>query len=86
VRCAAADAEYFLGSPPEEAFLSLVFRAMPAAERMEVLRREATREGAVVIYSAIGLDRAKVWLDPFTKELLVYIDSERARAGQHEKQ
>lgn len=25
-------------------------------------------------------------LDPFTKELLVYIDSERARAGQHEKQ
>ena len=30
---------------------------------MEAMR-EAAREGNLVIYSAIGLDRAKVWLDP----------------------
>src|SRR5205814_2299644 len=42
--------------------------SLPPAQRMEVLKREAAREGEVVIYSAIGLDRAKVWLDPFTKE------------------
>jgi iron(III) transport system substrate-binding protein len=38
------------------------------AQRLEVLKKEAAREGALVIYSAIGLDRAKVWLDPFTAE------------------
>jgi iron(III) transport system substrate-binding protein len=41
---------------------------LPAAQRLEVLKKEAAREGALVIYSAIGLDRAKVWLDPFKAE------------------
>jgi glyoxylase-like metal-dependent hydrolase (beta-lactamase superfamily II) len=34
VRCAAADADYFLAGPPEESTLSLIFRAMPARERL----------------------------------------------------
>jgi iron(III) transport system substrate-binding protein len=54
--------------PKEGAAVWASLAALPAAQRIEVLKREATREGAVVIYSAIGLDRAKVWLDPFTKE------------------
>ena len=54
--------------PREGAAVWSYLASLPAAQRMEVLKREAAREGAVVIYSAIGLDRAKVWLDPFTKE------------------
>lgn len=57
-----------LAQPRDGAAVWSYLASLPAAERLEVLRREATREGAVVIYSAIGLDRAKVWLDPFTKE------------------
>jgi glyoxylase-like metal-dependent hydrolase (beta-lactamase superfamily II) len=34
VRCAAADADYFLAGPPEESTLALIFRAMPARERL----------------------------------------------------
>jgi glyoxylase-like metal-dependent hydrolase (beta-lactamase superfamily II) len=34
IRCAAADAEYFLAGPPEEVFMSLVFHALPAGERL----------------------------------------------------
>jgi glyoxylase-like metal-dependent hydrolase (beta-lactamase superfamily II) len=46
VRCAAADAEYFLGAPPEEAFLAMVFRAVPARERMApILDRLETWDG-----------------------------------------
>ena len=56
------------GQPRDAAAVWPYLEAMPGAQRMEVLKREAAREGAVVIYSAIGLDRAKVWLDPFTKE------------------
>jgi iron(III) transport system substrate-binding protein len=54
--------------PKEGAAVWSYLASLPAAQRLEVLKREAAREGAVVIYSAIGLDRAKVWLDPFTKE------------------
>ena len=54
--------------PKEGAAVWSYLATLPAAQRMEVLKREAAREGAVVIYSAVGLDRAKVWLDPFTKE------------------
>ena len=54
--------------PREAAAVWPYLASLPPAQRMEVLKREAAREGAVVIYSAIGLDRAKVWLDPFTKE------------------
>jgi len=54
--------------PREGAAVWSYLASLPAAQRMEVLKREAAREGAVVIYSAIGQDRAKVWLDPFTKE------------------
>ena len=54
--------------PKEGAAVWTYLASLPAAQRMEVLKREAAREGSVVIYSAIGLDRAKIWLDPFTKE------------------
>jgi iron(III) transport system substrate-binding protein len=54
--------------PREAAAVWPYLASLPAAQRMEILKREAAREGALVIYSAIGLDRAKVWLDPFTKE------------------
>jgi len=35
------------------------------AERKAVIEREARREGAVVLYGALGIDRAKMFLDPF---------------------
>src|SRR5262249_47063442 len=38
---------------------------LPKEERLAILKREAAREGELVIYSAIGLDRASVWLDGF---------------------
>jgi glyoxylase-like metal-dependent hydrolase (beta-lactamase superfamily II) len=34
VRCAAADVDYFLAGPSEEAFMSLIFHALPAGERL----------------------------------------------------
>ena len=42
--------------------------SLPKEERLAVLKREAAREGELVIYSAIGLDRMSVWLDVFKKE------------------
>src|ERR1700687_2727825 len=39
-----------------------------ADERLATLKREAIREGELVIYSAIGLDRAGVFLDMFKKQ------------------
>ena len=57
-----------LGQPREGAAVWSYLASLPAAQRLDVLKREAAREGALVLYSAIGLDRAKVWLDPFTKE------------------
>ena len=57
------------GAQPREAAAAWPYLAsLPPAQRLEVLKREAAREGAVVIYSAIGQDRAKVWLDPFMKD------------------
>jgi iron(III) transport system substrate-binding protein len=41
--------------------------AVPRAERLAVLKREAAREGTLVVYSAVGLDRASVFLDMFKK-------------------
>jgi iron(III) transport system substrate-binding protein len=41
---------------------------LPKEERLATLKREAAREGELVIYSAIGLDRASVWLDEFKKQ------------------
>ena len=41
---------------------------LPKEERLKVLKREAKREGELVIYSAIGLDRASTWLDAFKKD------------------
>ena len=59
----------FAQTPPREGAAVWTYLAsLPASQRIEVLKREAAREGALVIYSAIGLDRAKVFLDPFTKE------------------
>jgi glyoxylase-like metal-dependent hydrolase (beta-lactamase superfamily II) len=34
IRCAAADLDYFLAGPDEEQFTSLIFRALPARERL----------------------------------------------------
>jgi len=55
-------------APREGAEVWAYLAKLPPAERLAVLKREAAREGQVVIYSAIGLDRAKVWLDPFNAE------------------
>ncbi len=55
-------------APREGAAVWTYLAGLPRAERLAVLKREAAREGQVVIYSAIGLDRAKVWLDPFSAE------------------
>lgn len=38
---------------------------LPKAERMAVLQREAEREGRIVIYGALGIDRAEVFTKPF---------------------
>lgn len=38
-----------------------------AAERLAVLKREAEREGRLVIYGALGLDRADVFIKPFNQ-------------------
>src|SRR5262245_40101127 len=56
-------------SAPRDAAAAYAYLAtVPAAERLAVLKREAAREGELVIYSAIGLDRSSNWLDPFKKE------------------
>jgi iron(III) transport system substrate-binding protein len=60
---AAADA-----APQDGAAAWEYLAKLPAAERLAVLKREAAREGALVIYSAIGLDRASVFLDMFKQE------------------
>lgn len=38
---------------------------MPKAERMAVLEREALKESAVIVYGALGIDRADVFIKPF---------------------
>jgi iron(III) transport system substrate-binding protein len=38
---------------------------LPKEERLAILKHEAAQEGELFIYSAIGLDRASVWLDAF---------------------
>ena len=45
IRCASADLEYFLADPDEEQFVSLVYRALPARQRLgPVLDRVETWE------------------------------------------
>lgn len=60
---AAADS-----APPEGAAAWAYLSALPKEQRLAVLKREAAREGALIIYSAVGLDRASVFLDMFKKE------------------
>ena len=56
IRCAAADADYFLAAPPEEGFLSLIFRAMPAGDRLgPVLDRLETWESDSTILPGIDV-------------------------------
>lgn len=55
-------------APREGAAVWTYLAGVPKEERLAVLKREATREGELVIYSAMGLDRAKVFLDIFNKE------------------
>jgi iron(III) transport system substrate-binding protein len=55
-------------APQEGAAVWAYLAKLPAAERLTVLKREAAREGALVIYSAVGLDRASVFLDMFKRE------------------
>jgi ABC-type Fe3+ transport system substrate-binding protein len=55
-------------APRDGAAVWTYLAALPQAERLATLKREAAREGELVIYSAIGLDRASVWLDTFKKE------------------
>jgi iron(III) transport system substrate-binding protein len=42
--------------------------ALGKEERLATLKREGAREGELVIYSAIGLDRASVFLDMFKQQ------------------
>lgn len=56
VRCAAADLEHFLAGPPEEAFLSRIYGALPAAERLgPVLDRVETWESDTALMPGIDV-------------------------------
>src|SRR5690606_16402038 len=49
------------GSPEVVPYLN----GLEREERLEVLEREARREGRVVVYGALGIDRAEVFIKPF---------------------
>lgn len=56
-------------SPPQDVDGALAYLAtLPKEQRLAVLKKEAAREGELIIYSAIGLDRMSVWLNVFKKE------------------
>jgi len=56
VRCAAADLDYFLSGPDEEAFTSLIFRALPARERLgPVLDRIETWESDRTLWPGVDV-------------------------------
>jgi glyoxylase-like metal-dependent hydrolase (beta-lactamase superfamily II) len=56
VRCATADADYFLAGPPEEGTLGLIFRAMPARDRLgPVLARLETWDGDQTILPGVDV-------------------------------
>jgi iron(III) transport system substrate-binding protein len=42
--------------------------ALPKGQRLAVLEREAKREGSVVVYGALGIDRARLFLVPFEEK------------------
>jgi iron(III) transport system substrate-binding protein len=42
--------------------------ALPASERLAVLEREAAKEGRAVVYGALGIDRANLFIEPFQKK------------------
>ena len=78
VRCATADAEYFLGAPPEEAFLAMVFRAMPARERMApILDRLETWDGDGTILPGVDV-RIAAGHTPGSSVIVLSDGSERA--------
>src|SRR5262245_63619534 len=57
------------GEPPRDpdkvwAYLN----ALPEAQRQSVLEREAAREGRAVVYGALGIDRANLFIEPFQKK------------------
>jgi iron(III) transport system substrate-binding protein len=44
---------------------------MPRDQRLAVLEREAKREGSVVVYGALGIDRARLFLAPFEEKYAI---------------
>ena len=51
---------------PEKVWTYL--NALPASERQAVLEREAAKEGRAVVYGALGIDRANLFIEPFQKK------------------
>ncbi|MGD9846779.1 MAG: hypothetical protein AB7U47_15470 [Variibacter sp.] len=43
-------------------------KSLPAAERLETIKRESAREGQLTIYGAIAIERAQILLDLFKKD------------------
>lgn len=55
--------------PPREADKAWEYvAALPKDQRLAVLEREAKREGSVVVYGALGIDRARLFLGPFEEK------------------
>jgi len=53
--------------PTDPAKVWSYLNSLAPTERMDVIEREARREGKLVIYAAMGTDRARVFLDMFEK-------------------
>ena len=55
--------------PPKEADKAWEYlAALPKDRRLAVLEREAKREGGLVVYGALGIDRARLFLGPFEEK------------------
>ena len=62
----SADAQ---GAPPQSGPAVWTYlAALPPAQRMTVLKQEATREGKLVLYGAIAIERAQILIDLFHKD------------------
>lgn len=78
IRCAAADLEYFLAGPDEEQFVSLIYGAIPAAERLApVLDRIDTWESDCTLVPGIDV-RLAPGHTPGSSVIVVSDGNERA--------
>ncbi|AMN41476.1 ABC transporter substrate-binding protein [Rhodoplanes sp. Z2-YC6860] len=66
--CSATAAMAQTEAPREPDKVWSYLNALPAAERQPILEREAAREGRVVVYGALGIDRINLFIEPFQKQ------------------